>query len=163
MTFSRPYSLDFQSKQKKEGAVKEERRRERKKDNPFSNTPADFCSLSYKRWSIAFPVPQLGNEKTPWNEVDKFYKFWYRFKSWRDYSYDVRDLCCVEAKKKSISIVLTSLLLHFTTPQDEFDLNEADSRDEKRWMDKQNEKVRQKKKKDEAARILKLVGKSKRT
>ena len=41
--------------------------------------------------------------------------------------------------------------------QDEFDINEAESREEKRWMERQNEKERKKKKNQESARILKLV------
>lgn len=36
----------------------------------------------FSKWSQAFPVPQLGNAQTPWPEVEKFYKFWFRFRSW---------------------------------------------------------------------------------
>lgn len=39
------------------------------------------------RWSIHQHVPTLGNEETPFDQVDRFYRFWYDFESWREYSY----------------------------------------------------------------------------
>merc|ERR1711994_456386 len=59
---------------------------------------------------------------------DKFYDFWFSFKSWRDFSH-----------------------------LDEHKLDDAGSRDEKRWMERQNQKLRAAKKKEETARIRKLV------
>jgi DnaJ family protein C protein 2 len=71
----------------------------------------------------------LGDDNTPYENVEKFYEFWvtdfmidtkkhrvdlffqFRFKSWRDFS-----------------------------GFDEFNLDEAESRLEKRWMDRQNQK-----------------------
>lgn len=44
-------------------------------------------------------IPSLGDEKTPYEQVKKFYEFWYSFKSWREFNF-----------------------------QDEFDLQEAESR-----------------------------------
>jgi DnaJ family protein C protein 2 len=61
-------------------------------------------------------------------EVERFYNFWSTFDSWRTFE-----------------------LL------DEEDPEQAENRDERRWIEKQNRAKRIKKKKDEAARILKLV------
>lgn len=62
-------------------------------------------------------------------DVKKFYDFWWNFKSWRDFSFD-----------------------------DEHDVDQADSRDEKRWMERQNEKKRSKMKVEERARVIRLTG-----
>ena len=32
------------------------------------------------RWSVDPKVPDLGEEGAPWEEVDKFYDFWFGFK-----------------------------------------------------------------------------------
>ncbi|EFA82989.1 myb domain-containing protein [Heterostelium album PN500] len=80
------------------------------------------------RWSSIQPAPKIGNMETPYEKVLKFYDFWWGFKSWRDFSFD-----------------------------DDYDLEQAESRDEKRWMEKQNEKKRSKLRKDESSRILELA------
>ncbi|KAJ7539774.1 hypothetical protein O6H91_11G108100 [Diphasiastrum complanatum] len=80
------------------------------------------------RWSIAQPVPVLGRDDTPLSEVDKFYDFWYSFKSWREFPH-----------------------------ADEFDLEQAESREHKRWMERQNLKLREKAKKEESSRVRALV------
>ncbi|GAM28076.1 hypothetical protein SAMD00019534_112520, partial [Acytostelium subglobosum LB1] len=80
------------------------------------------------RWSSVQPAPKVGDMNTPFDKVMKFYDFWWSFKSWRDFSFD-----------------------------DDYELDQADSRDEKRWMEKQNEKKRTKLRKDESARILELA------
>lgn len=49
------------------------------------------------------PVPDVGAEDTPYNVVDKFYDFWFSFKSWREFPHD-----------------------------DEEDIEQAESREEKR-------------------------------
>ncbi|PQM33507.1 dnaJ homolog subfamily C member 2-like [Prunus yedoensis var. nudiflora] len=61
-------------------------------------------------------------------EVDSFYDFWYTFKSWREFPHT-----------------------------DEFDLEQAESRDHKRWMERQNAKLSEKARKEEYARIRTLV------
>lgn len=81
------------------------------------------------RFSIKKPVPLLGNEHTPWEEVDAFYEFWLDFKSWRE----------------------------FPQNDEHKDLSKADSREEKRWMEQQNKKEREKAKKEDAKRLLRLV------
>ncbi|KAL8427328.1 hypothetical protein Efla_002291 [Eimeria flavescens] len=80
------------------------------------------------RWSVRRPVPSLGDDSTPLNAVEKFYDFWFDFESWRDFG------------------------VH-----DEHDTNEARCREERRWMERENAKIRKKYLKNERARIQKLV------
>lgn len=80
------------------------------------------------RWSEKPKVPRLGTEESTREEVEKFYDFWYNFQSWREYSY-----------------------------LDEEDKEKGQDRDERRWIEKQNKMVRQKRKKEETARIRALV------
>ncbi len=55
------------------------------------------------RWSVATPVPEVGEDETPWEEVDKFYDFWFSFKSWREFPHpdeeDVEQAECREEKR----------------------------------------------------------------
>ena len=80
------------------------------------------------RWSNKQPVPELGGEDSTFEDVDEFYKFWYDFDSWREFSY-----------------------------LDEEEKEKGESRDERRWMEKQNRAMRQKRKKEETARLRTLV------
>lgn len=80
------------------------------------------------RWSVKQPVPQLGDDNSTLEEVESFYHFWYNFESWREYSY-----------------------------LDEEKTDKAECREERKWMEKQNKVMRQKKKKEEVARIRSLV------
>ncbi|KAL9960620.1 hypothetical protein ACROYT_G034103 [Oculina patagonica] len=80
------------------------------------------------RWSKVKPVPPLGNDNSTFEEVDNFYSFWYNFDSWREYSY-----------------------------LDEEEKEKGENRDERRWIEKQNKVMRQKRKKEEVARIRNLV------
>ncbi|KAL8451717.1 hypothetical protein Emed_001879 [Eimeria media] len=80
------------------------------------------------RWSSRRPVPSLGDDATSLNAVEKFYDFWFDFESWRDFG------------------------VH-----DEHDVNEAECREERRWMERENAKIRKKYLKNERARIQKLV------
>lgn len=84
--------------------------------------------VSNGHWSVKKPVPLLGNENSSLKEVDKFYAFWYNFKSWREFRHE-----------------------------EEFDLEEAESREERRWMERQNTKLREGARKAEYARIRSLV------
>ncbi|KAJ0977576.1 hypothetical protein J5N97_013050 [Dioscorea zingiberensis] len=101
---------------------------------PTDCAPQDFFKvfgpafMRNGRWSIAQPVPSLGEENSSMQEVDSFYDFWYTFKSWREFPH-----------------------------ADEFDLEQAESRDHKRWMERQNVKLREKAKKEEYARVRTLV------
>ncbi|CAN4108525.1 unnamed protein product [Withania somnifera] len=101
---------------------------------PTDCAPQDFFKvfgpafLRNGRWSVTQPIPLLGDEDTPIKEVNSFYNFWYSFKSWREFPH-----------------------------ADEFDLEQAESRDHKRWMERQNAKLSQKAGKEESARIRTLV------
>jgi len=74
------------------------------------------------------PVPPLGDASTPKEEVDAFYEYFYSHKSWREFGY-----------------------------HDKHALKEGQSRDERRWAEKQNKAEAKKKQKEETARMLKLV------
>lgn len=103
-------------------------------DIPTDCAPQDFFKvfgpafLRNGRWSVNQPIPSLGDENTPLKEVDNFYNFWYAFKSWREFPQD-----------------------------DEFDLEQAESRDHKRWMERQNAKLTEKARKEDYARLRALV------
>ncbi|KAI3728054.1 hypothetical protein L6452_16682 [Arctium lappa] len=101
---------------------------------PTDCAPLDFFKvfgpafLRNGRWSVTQPIPLLGDENTPLKDVDAFYDFWYGFKSWREFPH-----------------------------ADEFDLEQAESRDHKRWMERQNAKLSEKARKEEYARVRSLV------
>ncbi|KAL1320039.1 hypothetical protein AAHE18_14G027500 [Arachis hypogaea] len=101
---------------------------------PTDCAPQDFFKvfgpafMRNGRWSVSQPIPSLGDDNTPLKEVDDFYNFWYSFKSWREFPH-----------------------------ADEFDLEQAESRDHKRWMERQNAKLSEKARKEEYARIRSLV------
>lgn len=80
------------------------------------------------RWSVVKPVPEIGNEDDSIEQIEHFYEFWRIFQSNRDFS------------------------IH-----DEHELNHAECREEKRWMERQNSKIRSKYIKNEVSRISKLV------
>ncbi|KAL3853214.1 hypothetical protein ACJMK2_016771 [Sinanodonta woodiana] len=80
------------------------------------------------RWSNRKKVPQLGDENSSYDEVNHFYSFWYEFDSWREFSYF-----------------------------DEEEKEKGENRDERKWIEKQNKVARQKRKKEEMARIRQLV------
>lgn len=101
---------------------------------PTDCTPQDFYKvfgpafMRNSRWSVHQPAPSLGDDNTTLDEVDRFYNFWYSFKSWREFPH-----------------------------ADEFDLEQAESRDHKRWMERQNAKLTEKARKEEYNRVRTLV------
>lgn len=80
------------------------------------------------RWSEKPNVPKLGGPGDDREKVERFYSFWYDFKSWREYSYE-----------------------------DEEDKEKCTDRDERRFVDKMNKAERLRKKKEEMSRIRSLV------
>lgn len=101
---------------------------------PADCAPQDFFKVfgpaftRNGRWSVSQPVPSLGDDNSSLKEVDNFYNFWYSFRSWREFPH-----------------------------ADEFDLEQAESRDHKRWMERQNAKLSEKARKEEYARVRNLV------
>lgn len=101
---------------------------------PTDCAPQDFYKvfgpafMRNSRWSVNQPAPSLGDDNSSFDEVDKFYNFWYAFKSWREFPH-----------------------------ADEFDIEQAESRDHKRWMERQNAKLTEKARKEEYARVRSLV------
>lgn len=80
------------------------------------------------RWSSKKPVPDLGCLSSSAKEVNRFYQFWLHFDTTRDFA-----------------------------TKDEYDTSEAECREERRWMERQNQKIRRKYVKEEKGRILKLT------
>ena len=81
-----------------------------------------------ERFSERTPVPSLGDQDTPYADVDKFYTFWFAFKSWREFKH-----------------------------ADEEDTSVADCREQKRELERKNAKLREKAKKEETHRIAAFV------
>lgn len=92
----------------------------------FEEFPRIFKRNS--RWSKKQPTPDLGDCNAPLKKVEKFYRFWERFDSWRDFTHD-----------------------------EEYDVNEAENRYEKRWMEKENKRLKKEMFKNERIRINRLV------
>ncbi|OII71593.1 hypothetical protein cand_033060 [Cryptosporidium andersoni] len=80
------------------------------------------------RWSLNKPVPSLGNVDETLEKVELFYRFWRSFQTCRDFS------------------------IHY-----EYDISQSECREEKRWMERQNSKIRTKYLNQEVSRINKLV------
>ncbi|GIL94969.1 hypothetical protein Vretimale_1073 [Volvox reticuliferus] len=101
---------------------------------PLQCDPKDFFKVfgsafrRNARWSSVEPVPDVGDENTTWEEVSKFYDFWYTFKSWREFPHP-----------------------------DEEDVEAAESREHRRWIERNNAKLREKGKKEEGRRLRDFV------
>lgn len=80
------------------------------------------------KWSKKTPVPDLGDANTTYAQLEVFYLFWQRFQTWREFAY-----------------------------LNEYEPEQAESREEKRWMERQNAKLQQDKRREDAARLMKLV------
>jgi DnaJ family protein C protein 2 len=76
----------------------------------------------------AHTVPTLGNAETPKEEVDSFYEYWYATESWRKFGYF-----------------------------DKENPDNADSREEKRYLQQKNKAERKRKDTEEKKRMLTLI------
>lgn len=62
------------------------------------------------RWSVQTPVPEVGEESTAFEQVDKFYDFWFSFRSWREFPHpDEEDLEQAECREEKRCIPLPSV------------------------------------------------------
>jgi len=101
---------------------------------PIDCSSADFYKVfgaafrRNSRWSVNQPVPDVGDDTTSLQQVDAFYDFWFGFKSWREFPHP-----------------------------DEEDAENAESREERRWIERYNSKLREKNKKEDKQRIREFV------
>lgn len=82
-----------------------------------------------RKWSLDTRIPKLGDARTPIKEVNRFYDAWYRFNSWRDFSHEVE----LE------------------------EIDEGMCREEKRFYQRENQRMLEKHKRAELKRIRTLV------
>lgn len=103
-------------------------------DIPVGNETGDFYEIygpvfaRFAQYSEVKPVPALGEDDYDVSTVDAFYNFWFEYKSWRDFSQN-----------------------------DEYDIEDAESRDERRWMEQQNAKERKQLMKEHLSTVRKLT------
>lgn len=88
------------------------------------------------KWSERKPVPDIGDAALPFEKVERFYDFWRGFQSWRELDEQIM-------KEEGEDCFMN--------------LEDAECREERRWMERQNGKLREKARKDERARIARLV------
>ena len=81
------------------------------------------------------PPPEFGDDETPVEQVNRFYEYWVHFESWRDFSRKAQE----------------------ETDKEYGDPDNADSRFEKRWIQKEIDKRARKHKLQEMNRINTLV------
>ena len=101
---------------------------------PSTRAKGDFFTVygpAFKkeaRFSKKENVPDLGDVSSPREHVETFYNFWFDFDSWRSFE-----------------------------RMDEEDPDSAECREEKRYIERMNKTARQKLKKEDIARVNKLV------
>ncbi|KAI9202380.1 uncharacterized protein BJ171DRAFT_514822 [Polychytrium aggregatum] len=101
---------------------------------PNPSQKGDFFSIygpvfeRESRFSKILPVPTVGDADSTREEVEAFYDFWYRFESWRSFEM-----------------------------MDEEDTDGIENREERRYLDKKNKAARTKRKKEDNARVIRLV------
>jgi DnaJ family protein C protein 2 len=80
------------------------------------------------RFSKRKPLPVLGDDSSPREQVDQFYSFWYNLDSWRSFEYE-----------------------------DKEDVDNSENRGDKRWIEKKNKAERARKKTEDNARLRKII------
>ncbi|MEW5320503.1 MAG: hypothetical protein WDW38_011571 [Sanguina aurantia] len=101
---------------------------------PSECAPADFFKVfapafrRNSRWSMDQSIPDVGDDNTSYDDVSRFYDFWFTFKSWREFPHE-----------------------------DEEDVEGAEGRDHRRWIERNNSKLREKAKKEEGKRLRQFV------
>ena len=102
-----------------------------KKDTPTETLfrLLDEAFENNARFSKKPNLPRIGNLDTPRKDVETFYEAWYNFNSWRTFEY-----------------------------MDEEDTDKSDSREEKRYLDRQNKAMRTKRKAEDKKRFTLFVG-----
>jgi len=88
------------------------------------------------RWSEQKPVPFLGKADTSYDKVRSFYEFWLSFQSWRDLDAQIIEECGEDC---------------FQSTED------AECREERRWMEKENSRIRKKFIEAERKRVFDFV------
>lgn len=106
--------------------------------HPPTKKQSQKAGAFFKLWSPVFesegrfsktqPVPKIGGENSPKEDVERFYNFWYNFDSWRSFEY-----------------------------QDEDVPDDNENRDQKRHVERKNNNARKKKKTEDTARLRQLV------
>merc|ERR1711907_664588 len=96
-------------------------------DEEFYNTYTE-CFSKWAKWSIQRPIPTFGAADKNLDDLNEFYNFWLSFKSSRDFSF-----------------------------LGKYNINEAEGRDERRWMEQKNKRQAKLEKKKETELIKMLV------
>ena len=104
------------------------------------------------KFSVARPVPSVGDDETPLEAVQHFYAFWTRFRSWRDFSL-LAECDTAERRRRS------SREQRLFTPRavNRYDTAEAEDREERRWMQRQNKNEVERLKRSEMRRLMSAV------
>ena len=105
-------------------------KKKRNSMNSGGSSSNDLANTSYI--PPPTPLPLLGDNTTPLEQVHAFYEYWIHFDSWRDFTLRA-------------------------TSETEHDVEAADCREEKRWMKQEIDRKVKKMKREEMARINLLV------
>ena len=128
---SSPSSNGGDDKQASKGGGKNKKKRNSMNNNSGGGSSSnDLANTSYI--PPPTPLPLLGDNTTPLEQVHAFYEYWIHFDSWRDFTLRA-------------------------TSETEHDVEAADCREEKRWMKQEIDRKVKKMKREEMARINLLV------
>lgn len=100
------------------------------------------------RFSKKQPVPVLGSIDASKQHVESFYDFWYNFDSWRSFEWYDKE---VNEGSDRFAVPFFSAEFRMTT------VSHYCSRDDKRYTEKKNKSERARRKKEDIARVRKIV------